>query len=119
MFTGIRPDLTVAQVIGLLAGGIPVVAKLLYVFGVYELSDEQQSALTELVNWAVILAGALFVSDAGLRAARNAGEAKIQAAAVSQPQVAGGPGELVSDEEEFANQPPDDPDGEPYDPDER
>jgi hypothetical protein len=127
MFRGIRPDLTVAQLIGLLAGGLPVFANVLRAFGVFDLSSEQEAALNDAMQWGVIIAGALFVSDAGLRSARNAAEAKIQAAAAvadaqaSARQLPGDrlPDELVSDEEEFANQPPDDPDGDLYDPEER
>lgn len=88
IFRGQRPDLTPAQVVGLLVAGIPVIANLLRAFGVYDVSAEQERALTDTLMWAGVLAGLLFASDAGVRAARNAADAKREAAALSAP---GGP----------------------------
>jgi hypothetical protein len=90
MLKGARPDITPAQIIALLVAAVPVVATLLRAFGVYDLTVVQTAALTETLQWAAVVAGALFVSDAGLRAARNAAEAKTVAAVTtaSDPQGA-------------------------------
>src|SRR4051794_6943462 len=80
MFKGLRPSLTPAQVAGLLVAGVPLCAAVLRVFGVYDLAPEQIVALNNAIQWAAILAGALFVSDAGLRSARNHADAKVSAA---------------------------------------
>lgn len=72
-----RPAVTPAQVIGLLIAAVPIVASLLHAFGVYDLSVEQQHALSDTLGWAAGAAAALFVSDAGLRAARNHAHAKM------------------------------------------
>lgn len=85
IFRGPRPDLTPAQVVGVLVAGIPVIATLLRSFGVYDVSPEQQEALEKAVIWAGVVAGLLFASDAGVRAARNAADAKREAAALSSP----------------------------------
>jgi hypothetical protein len=82
---GQRPDLTPAQAIGVIVGGIPVIASLLRAFGVYEASPEQEQALQNAVTWGVAAAGLLFASDAGLRAARNVADARRDAAALSAP----------------------------------
>lgn len=75
-----RPNITPAQIIGLLVSGIPIIATLLHVFGVYDLTREQQGALEDALKWAAGVAAVLFVSDAGLRAARNHADAKRPAA---------------------------------------
>jgi hypothetical protein len=82
---GLRPDITAAQVIGLLIVGLPILANLLRAFGVYDLNPEQTTALEDGLKWAALVAGTLFVSDAGLRAARNQALSKVEAAAVSAP----------------------------------
>jgi len=82
---GHRPDLTPAQVIGVIVGGIPVIASLLRAFGVYDAGPEQEQALQNAVTWGVAAAGLLFASDAGLRAARNVADARRDAAALSAP----------------------------------
>lgn len=82
MFRGLRPDVTPAQVVAVLLAGVPVISNLLHAFIGFELSPEQQQALTEAVQWGGISALGLFVSDAGLRAARNAREAKVETAAL-------------------------------------
>jgi hypothetical protein len=84
-FTGQRPDVTPAQLIGLIVAGVPVLATLLRAFGVYDLSKEQEDALTSAVGWACAFGAVLLASDAGLRAARNAADAKRGAAALSSP----------------------------------
>jgi hypothetical protein len=66
-----RPNITPAQIVGLLIAGLPVLANLLRAFGVYDLTNEQEAALTDTLQWASVVAGALFVSDAALRVGRN------------------------------------------------
>jgi hypothetical protein len=80
IFRGPRPDLTPAQVVGVLVAGIPVIATLLRAFGLYDVGPDQQEALEKAVIWAGVVAGLLFASDAGLRAARNAADARRGAA---------------------------------------
>lgn len=81
---GERPDITPAQIIATLVAGVPIIANLGYAFGVFAISVAQQDALTQAMTWGGILAGLLVGGDAGLRAARNAKDAKVDAAAVSQ-----------------------------------
>jgi hypothetical protein len=82
---GPRPDLTPAQVVGVLLAAIPVIANLLRAFGLYDVSAEQQQALQEAMTWGGVVAGLLFASDAGVRAARNAADARRDAALLSAP----------------------------------
>jgi hypothetical protein len=91
MFSGTRPDLTQAQAIGVLVAGVPVIANLLRAFGVFDATPEQEQVLRNALEWAAIVAGLLFVSDAGLRAARNAADAKRDAAAATSPAAATAP----------------------------
>jgi hypothetical protein len=130
----LRPDLTIAQLIGVVIGGVPILANLLRAFGVFDVTPGQLEALEQAGQFGALTAGALFVSDAALRAARNAHDAKVSAANVSAAAVAGnlpaGPGggvplgdleaegvpsgELPSDAEELGSpplQPSQDPDG--------
>ncbi len=95
LFKGLRPDITPAQLVGLLVAGVPIVANLLRAFGLYDLTAEQQQALQDTLTWGAVLAGALFVSDAGLRSARNIASANGDTAAgaptpapVPEPQTA-------------------------------
>jgi hypothetical protein len=83
IFQGLRPDVTPAQLVALFVGGVPVIATLLHVFGVYDLSEEQQDALTKAIQWGGLVAIALFGADAGLRAARGHAAAKVDSAAIS------------------------------------
>jgi hypothetical protein len=85
MLQGQRPDLTPAQLTGLLAAGVPVIANLLHVFGVYDVSPEQQDALNKLIQYGALVAIGLFGSDLGLRAARNHADAKVKAAVLNVP----------------------------------
>jgi hypothetical protein len=85
---GHQPDITPAQLVGVVVAGVPVVATLLRAFGVYDVTPDQQHAMQETVTWGAVLGGALFASDAGLRAARNHADARRHAAALSAP---GGP----------------------------
>lgn len=72
-----RPAVTAPQIAGILMAGVPIVAQLLHVFGVFDLTLAQQAALGNIIQWATIGAGALFASDAGLRAARNHAHARV------------------------------------------
>ena len=83
ILSGQRPDITPAQLVGVLVGGVPVLATLMRAFGVIDMSPEQERALQDAVPWAAALAGLLFASDAGVRAARNAADARRDAAALS------------------------------------
>jgi hypothetical protein len=80
IFQGQMPDVTPAQVIAVLLAGVPVVATLLHSFGVYEMTAEQQDALSNTLQWAGLLGVGLFGADAGVRAARNHADAKVKAA---------------------------------------
>ena len=82
---GPRPDITPAQIVGVLVAGVPVVAALLRAFGAYETTPDQQQALQDALVWCGVTAGALFASDAGVRAARNAADARRDVAALSAP----------------------------------
>ncbi|MBI5104396.1 MAG: hypothetical protein HZB46_05310 [Solirubrobacterales bacterium] len=82
--------MTPAQVIGLLSAGVPVLANLLLVFGVYDLNAAQQDALNQAVQWGGLVAIGLFGADFGLRAARNGADAKVRStmlAATAEPPV--------------------------------
>src|SRR4051812_3980528 len=93
IFGGKRPDITPAQIAGLLVAGVPAIATLLRVFGVYDLSPDQQKALEDMLTWGGVIAGVLFASDAGLRAARNHADARTaQAAAATVAVTPGGNG---------------------------
>jgi len=80
---GPRPDVTPTQLLGVLLAGVPVVASSLRAFGVYDLSKDQQQALRDAGQWGAISAVGLFLSDAGLRAARNHADAQVQAASLT------------------------------------
>lgn len=129
IFKGPRPDITPAMSGGFLLGGVPVIANLLRAFGVFDGSPEQEEALQQTIQWGVVGGLGLILGDTGLRAARNATDAKVQAAALAPvpPPAQGAAGapvepplgldvpgeedlddlELPSDEEEFASPPPD------------
>lgn len=87
LFAGHRPDVTPAQGAGILLAGVPIISNLLHVFGVFDLSKEQQQALEDTINWAVIFGGLLIGGDAVLRTARNHADAKRDAAALQSPAV--------------------------------
>jgi len=63
---GARPDITPAQLVSL----VPLLASLLHAFGLYDLSQEQQDALGDAVEWAMALVG----GDAIIRFGRNLAE---------------------------------------------
>ncbi len=59
------PEITTAQYVAL----VPVLANLLHAFGVFSLSQEEQDALTEALNYSLALLGA----DAVIRVGRSVG----------------------------------------------
>jgi hypothetical protein len=121
LFSGHRPDITPAQIGGALVAGVPIVANLLHVFGIFDLSKEQEAALQDSISHGVVLAGLIFGGDAAVRASRNHHDATVKAAAlnsnqvldpatidkvVSEPGETDGPvagADLPSDEDEFAD----------------
>jgi len=72
---GDRPDLTPAQ----LAGAVPVLANLANAFGVFHLSVQQTDSLQQTI----LYASTLVVADAAVRFARNAKDAKVEAAGLA------------------------------------
>jgi len=76
---GSMPDITPPQIVAMLVGGIPICAELLRAFGVYDLNVEQQDALSNVVTWAGVLAGALIGGDALLRTGRNLRSGRVEA----------------------------------------
>ncbi len=82
---GTRPDLTPAQLVGVLVAGVPVIATLLRAFGVYDVGPDQQQALQDALTWGGVLAGLLLASDTGVRAARNVADARRDAAVLASP----------------------------------
>jgi len=82
------PDITPPQIVAMAVGGIPIIAELLHAFGVYDISLEQQQALSNAVTWAGILGAALIGGDAVLRTGRNVRSGKVEAVMVE-----GGEGE--------------------------
>lgn len=131
----IRPDVTPAQKIAGLVAGVPIISNLLSAFGVFTVSPLQQQTLQDTLTWGGVLAGLLIAGDTGLRAARNAAQAKVDAALLTpvepptSPQPVGIPptyptggngaevvdqgvdivedADLPSDDEELASPPPD------------
>ena len=78
--TGPRPDITPPQIVAMLVAGIPILAELLHAFGVYDISLEQQAALSNAVTWAGVFASALVGGDAILRVGRNLRSGQVEAA---------------------------------------
>lgn len=124
-FEGDRPDITPAQVPGLIAA----IAVVLNVFGVYHLNDQQTAALIGLV---VVVVG-LFGADAKIRGDRNKADGTIVSAGILKngtssaaptfttplspisavagqtlPPIGGLEDELPDDAVEFASPPPSD-----------
>jgi hypothetical protein len=111
ILSGQRPDLTPAQI----AGGVPVLANLLHVFGVFSLSAAQADSLEKTINYGL----GLVVADAAVRIGRNIKDARVESSALAMTGEPTGatPGlepehedlmdtdGLVSDEEEFAAAP--------------
>jgi hypothetical protein len=87
LFKGNMPDITPPQAVAAVVAGIPIIAELLRAFGVYDLSVEQQDALSNAVTWAGVLGGALIGGDALLRTGRNLRKGQVEAAIVAGPSV--------------------------------
>jgi hypothetical protein len=79
------PDITLPQIVALVIAGVPIIATLLRAFGVYDLSVEQEKALSDALTWAGVLAGSLIGGDAILRTGRNLRKGQVEAALVSDP----------------------------------
>jgi hypothetical protein len=91
IFRGNPPDVTPAQVAAVLVAGVPAIATLLSAFGVADLTQEQQDALSQVLTWSAVLAGLLIGGDATLRTARNMVDGKRDAAAMLAPATGGSP----------------------------
>lgn len=105
-FRGSKPDLTPAHGAAILIAGIPILANLLSVFGVYDVSRDQQKALEDTVQWGALFGGLLIGGDAAVRAARNKATATIQAAAFNTtagPPDAGAPASVTTTVEDTAS----------------
>ncbi|HEV7918413.1 MAG TPA: hypothetical protein VGO97_02445 [Solirubrobacterales bacterium] len=81
--SGQRPDLTPAQAAAVVIGGVPLIANLLFVFGVFDGTFAQTEVLRDSLTWGVILAGLLILGDAALRMARNSADAVVKASALA------------------------------------
>jgi hypothetical protein len=71
IFSGDKPDITPAQIKAAIIACIPIIANLLHVFGVYDLSKEQEDALKQTAALAAGFGGVLALADSYLRGARN------------------------------------------------
>src|SRR4051812_8509667 len=80
---GRRPDVTAGQIAAVIVAGVPSLATLLSAFGLGDLSAAQQDALSGALTWSAVLAGVLIGGDAALPAARNLGDARTDAAAMT------------------------------------
>jgi hypothetical protein len=74
---GQRPDLTPAQVVA----GVPVLANLLHVFGVFSLDAAQTDSLEKTIGYGM----ALVAGDAAVRIGRNLKDARVEATAIGMP----------------------------------
>lgn len=83
--TGLRPDLTLAQLVALVSGGVPVVLQLLVAFAVFDPDAAQTEALNTATQWLGLLAIGLFGGDAAIRFGRNLKDGKVEAAALTGP----------------------------------
>lgn len=81
--TGLRPDLTLAQLVALLSGGVPVVLQLLVAFGLFTPDAVQTEALNTATQWLGLMAVGLFGGDAAIRVGRNVKDGKVEAAALT------------------------------------
>lgn len=92
------PDLTKAQKIAGLIAGIPLIVNFLSAIGMFELSNEGQEALEEMLTWAVAFASGLTIADAGIRIGRaNMLKSPVPGVAV---QIANDDGDTSISEEE-------------------
>jgi hypothetical protein len=64
------PNFTVAQLAALVVAGVPILAQILLAFGVYAISDDEQKALSDAVQWGGLVAVGLFGGDAVIRHGR-------------------------------------------------
>ena len=78
VFRGLRPDITPAQIAGVLMAGVPVVSNLFHAFGVFTVTPQEQAALNDAVTWGSVSSGVLIGSDAALRIGRNHAQARAQ-----------------------------------------
>lgn len=100
-----RPAVTAPQIAGILMAGIPFIVQLLHALGLYEVTPEQQAAISNVVQWAAISAGTLFSADAALRAARNHAHAKVAQAQTYKAQATPVPAEAPSSPSEVTETP--------------
>lgn len=82
---GQMPDITPPQIVAFVIAGIPVIATLLRAFGVFDLSVEQEKALSDALTWAGVFAAALIGGDAVVRTGRNIRKGNVEAALVHEP----------------------------------
>jgi hypothetical protein len=83
--TEVMPEVTRPQIIAIAIAGVPILATLARAFGIYDLSIEQEKALSDALTWAGVLAGSLIGGDAILRTGRNIRKGQVEAALVSDP----------------------------------
>lgn len=76
----IRPDLTPAQIVGVVVAGVPIIANLAQAFGVWTATPAELDALQQAGGFAIAAAGTLFVGDAAIRVGRNVAQARVDAA---------------------------------------
>jgi len=119
ILSGQRPDLTPAQIAAVAVAGVPAVSNLLAAFNAVTVNAAQQAALGDVMTWGGVVATALVAGDTGVRAARNAKDARVESTVLAMPGEPAGTtpdlepehedlmadDELVSDEEEFADPP--------------
>jgi hypothetical protein len=75
-----RPDLTPAQIVGVVVAGVPILANLAQAFGVWTATPAELDALQQAGQFAIAAAGTLFVGDAAIRVGRNVAQARVDAA---------------------------------------
>jgi hypothetical protein len=85
---GTRPDLTLAQLVALLGGGLPVLLTLLAAFGVFDPNAAQREALSDATQWLGLMAVGLFGADAAIRIGRNVKDGRVEAAALAPASAA-------------------------------
>lgn len=116
VFQGISPDITPAQVKGLLLVIIPAGSKYLAGLGVYHISAAGQAQLTKALTGTTALAIIVIIADAIIRTGRNVANPGMLKAGISSTLDKVGPEfaheaesllpVLVTDAEEFASPPP-------------
>lgn len=98
---GQRPDITPAQLAAVAVAGVPAVSNLLAAFNAVTVNAAQQAALGDVMTWGGVVATALVVGDTGVRAARNAKDARVETTALGMP---GEPvGDVPTDDDELAD----------------